>query len=210
MIPFKDDVPTYRKPVITVLLIVINCLVFAFQLTLPQDVHLASLHVFGVIPARVTRVSSYLVPEVTNPLVSLASSMFLHGGWLHLIGNMLYLWIFGNNVEDSMGHARFIAFYLLCGLVAAAAQIAANPSSTVPMIGASGAIAGVLGAYLILYPFARVHTLLIIFIFIKVITLPAIVVLLFWFLHQVMNSLGTVEDGLAAICAAAATRPQRR
>ena len=189
MIPFKDDVPTRTRPVVTVTLIVVNCLVFVFQLSLPEESHYALVHLFGAVPARMTKLPLYFAPELYNPLVSAFTSMFLHGGWLHLLGNMLYLWIFGNNVEDSMGFVRFIAFYLVCGLAAAAVQTAADPVSGVPMIGASGAIAGVLGAYLILHPFARVHTLLIIFIFIRVITLPAIVVLAFWFLIQLMYGL---------------------
>ena len=189
MIPFKDDVPTRRRQVVTVTLIVINCLVFLFQLSLPAESNYALLMIFGAVPARMTNISFYFAHELYNPLVSVFTSMFLHGGWLHLLGNMLYLWIFGNNVEDSMGRMRFVVFYLICGLAAAGLQIARNPVSDVPMIGASGAIAGVLGAYLILHPFARVHTLLIIFIFIRVITLPAIVVLCFWFLIQLMSSL---------------------
>ncbi|MBN2288888.1 MAG: rhomboid family intramembrane serine protease [Candidatus Glassbacteria bacterium] len=190
MIPFKDDVPTRTRPVVTVTLIVINCLVFLFQLSMPAESHQVLVQAFGVVPSRMTRVSSYLAAGLHNPLVSVLTAMFLHGGWLHLLGNMLYLWIFGNNVEDSMGHVRFIFFYLVCGLAATTAQVAAEPGSAAPMIGASGAIAGVLGAYLILHPFARVHTLLIIFIFIRVITLPAIVVLSFWFLIQLFSSLG--------------------
>jgi len=194
MIPFKDDVPTRRKPVITVTLIVINCLVFLFQLSLPAESQHALVQIFGIVPTRMTEVSFYFAPELYNPLVSTVTSMFLHGGWLHLLGNMLYLWIFGNNVEDSMGRFRFIVFYLICGMAAAAMQVARDPNSDIPMIGASGAIAGVLGAYLILHPFARVHTLLIIFIFIRVITLPAIVVLSFWFLIQLMSSLSPSVD----------------
>ena len=189
MIPFKDDVPTRSRPVVTVTLMVINCLVFLFQFSLPAESNYALLQIFGVVPARMTNISFYFIPEINNPLVSVFTSMFLHGGWLHLLGNMLYLWIFGNNVEDSMGRLRFIVFYLVCGLAAAALQIARDPVSDLPMIGASGAIAGVLGAYLILHPFARVHTLIIIFIFIRVITLPAIVVLAFWFLIQLISSL---------------------
>ena len=143
MIPFKDDVPTRRRPVITITLIVVNCLVFIFQLLLPPESHHTLLQAFGVVPARMTKISHYFVGELNNPLVSVFTAMFLHGGWLHLLGNMLYLWIFGNNVEDSMGRLRFIAFYLICGLAATAAQITAAPAAKVPMIGASGAISDV-------------------------------------------------------------------
>ena len=199
MIPFKDDVPTRTTPVITIGLIILNCLIFLYQLTLPVAEQKSMVYLFGVIPDKVLDLPLWSSRDLYNPAFSLISSMFLHGGWFHLAGNMLYLWIFGNNVEDSMGHLRFIFFYLLSGLVAAAAQIYSAPDSTVPMIGASGAISGVLGAYLILHPFARVHTLIFIFFFIRVIELPAIIVLTFWFLAQIVNSLaaGPGEAGVA-------------
>jgi membrane associated rhomboid family serine protease len=155
------------------------------------------VHLLGVVPARFTDLTSWTFPGVHNPAVSLVSSMFMHGGWLHLGGNMLYLWIFGNNVEDAMGHFRFVAFYLLCGAAAAAAQALSAPASTVPMIGASGAVSGILGAYLILHPFARVHTLIIIIFFVRIIELPALVVLGVWFMLQIMNSAGAAEAGVA-------------
>jgi membrane associated rhomboid family serine protease len=128
-------------------------------------------------------------PEIPLPL-TIFSSMFLHGGFLHLFGNMLYLWIFGNNIEDTLGHLRFLLFYLVCGLVAGLAQVFSNPESTVPMIGASGAVAGVLGAYLLLFPGARILTLFFIFIFIKFVRLPALVVLGFWFFIQLLGVWG--------------------
>jgi membrane associated rhomboid family serine protease len=123
--------------------------------------------------------------------------MFLHGGFLHIFGNMLYLWIFGNNIEDTLGHFRFLLFYLLCGFAAALAQVLASPGSTVPMIGASGAVAGVLGAYILLFPGARVLTLLIIIIFIKFIRLPALIVLGFWFFLQVLGVMGGAITNVA-------------
>ncbi|HUU28035.1 MAG TPA: rhomboid family intramembrane serine protease [archaeon] len=189
MIPFKDDVPTRTRPVVTVGLIVLNSLVFLFQQSLPQGMQKEVVYLFGAIPARVSQLPVWFSTDIHNPLISVVSSMFLHGGWLHLLGNMLYLWIFGNNVEDSMGHIRFIFFYLISGFAAAGAQVISAPDSTVPMIGASGAISGVLGAYLILHPFARVHTLVIIIFFIRVIPLPAIFVLGFWFFIQIANGL---------------------
>ena len=189
MIPFKDNVPTRIKPVVTLGLILVNCAVFLFQQSLPRDLYVETFYLFGAIPARVLHLDSWSSTSIYNPGLSLVTSMFMHGGWLHLAGNMLYLWIFGNNVEDSMGHLRFIIFYLLCGLVAASAQVFSDPESTVPMIGASGAVSGVLGAYLILHPFARVHTLIILIIFIQIIELPAILVLSVWFMLQIMNSL---------------------
>ncbi|HLA39611.1 MAG TPA: rhomboid family intramembrane serine protease [Candidatus Glassbacteria bacterium] len=193
MIPFKDNVPTRRPPVMTVLLIAVNCLVFIYQQTLPHDLQVDLVYLLGAVPARLADFQSWFFPGVHNPAVSLVSSMFMHGGWLHLGGNMLYLWIFGNNVEDSMGRLRFLVFYLFCGCVAAAAQVASAPESTVPMVGASGAVSGVLGAYLILHPFARVHTLIFIFFFIRVVELPAILVLGVWFMLQIFNSLAAPQ-----------------
>jgi membrane associated rhomboid family serine protease len=191
MIPFKDDVPTRSKPVVTVLFIVLNCLMFVFQLSLPQGASDLFVRAFGVVPLRLSASLTGNADIVgVHPLLTVFSSMFMHGGWLHLGGNMLYLWIFGNNVEDSMGRFRFVVFYLLSGIAAAATQVLADPHSTVPMVGASGAVAGVLGAYIILHPFARVYTLIIIIFFIRVVPLPAIFVLGVWFLLQILNGLG--------------------
>ncbi|MEA1996083.1 MAG: rhomboid family intramembrane serine protease [Gemmatimonadota bacterium] len=194
MIPFKNDVPTRRKPFVTVGLIAINCLVFIYQVSLPEKETLDLIYLFGAVPAVVTHFPAWGLTGTNHPALTLVSSMFLHGGLIHLLGNMLYLWIFGNNVEDSMGHLRFIVFYLACGLIAAAAQVFNAPHSEIPMIGASGAISGVLGAYLVIHPFARVHTLIFIFIFIRVVTLPAIIVLGIWFLLQIMSSLYIAPD----------------
>lgn len=152
MIPLHDDNPTSIKPYVTLALIASCTLVFLWQLSLGSG-GARAIYGLGVIPAvlldtKVLHPSLVLVP----PVVTVFTSMFLHGGWMHLIGNMLYLWIFGNNVEDAMGHGRFVAFYLLCGIAAVFAQVLPDPASTTPMIGASGAISGVLGAYLLLYP----------------------------------------------------------
>ena len=189
MIPFKDNIPTRTTPVVTIIFIVLNCVVHLYQQLLPLEDNVALVHLLGVVPARVTDIPSWFFPGLQNPALSMVGSMFMHGGWLHLGGNMLYLWIFGNNVEDAMGHVRFVAFYLLCGIAAAVAQVAGAPGSTIPMVGASGAVSGILGAYLILHPFARVHTLIIIIFFIRVIELPAMIVLGFWFMLQIINSL---------------------
>ena len=132
MIPFKDNVPTRTTPVVTIIIIALNCLVHIYQQLLPIDDSVAMVQLLGVVPARVTDLPSWFFPGLQNPAVSLFSSMFIHGGWLHLGGNMLYLWIFGNNVEDAMGHLRFVVFYLLCGVAAAAAQIIGAPGSTIP------------------------------------------------------------------------------
>jgi len=192
MIPFKDDNPTTISPIITVGLIIINCLVFLFQLSLGSDGVRQFVIQMGTIPYEITHLTNLPGSEAFSPFTTIFTSMFLHGGWMHLIGNMLYLWIFGNNIEDSMGHLRFIFFYLLTGVIASISHVISDPSSQIPSIGASGAIAGVLGAYLILFPFARVHVLFFFFIIIKVIRLPAVVVLGFWFILQLFEGLPSV------------------
>jgi membrane associated rhomboid family serine protease len=179
MIPLRDVIPSRTTPYITVTIIVLNAMAWLLELSLPVDVLPAFLRVYGVVPADF------------RP-ATLVTSMFLHGSWLHVIGNMWYLWIFGDNVEDRLGHGRFIVFYLLCGIVAAIGQIVIDPASTVPTIGASGAIAGVMGAYFILYPRSRVLTLVMLIIIWEVIELPAIVLLGFWFLFQLFNSVGSI------------------
>jgi len=187
MLPLKDDIPTRSTPVVTIGLILVNVAVHLYQLSLtfPQEQELALR--FGLVPGIVSQIPALDPGAVGASLLSFITSMFLHGDLLHLGGNMLFLWIFGNNVEDSMGRFRFLAFYLLCGLAAATAQIAAMPSSRIPMIGASGAIAGVLGAYLLLFPGARILTL-VPFFFVYLVRLPAWIVLGIWFLFQVLSS----------------------
>jgi len=186
MIPLHDDNPTSIRPVITISLIFLCALVFLWQLSLGPHVEQVIVKL-GVTPDLLLgRRSSADVPW---PLLTIVTSMFLHGGWMHLIGNMLYLWIFGNNVEDAMGHWRYLLFYLACGSAAVLAQALPSPQSTIPMIGASGAISGVLGAYLLLYPHARVLVLIPLGFLSRVIHLPAMVVLGFWFLLQVLSSL---------------------
>ncbi len=189
MIPLKDNIPTRSFPIITVAVIIVNIIVFLFQwLKLTPAQNELLYRSYGLIP-REFFLAATERPELLpyNALTAL-TSMFLHGGFFHLAGNMLYLWIFGNNVEDSMGHRRFLLFYLLSGLAAAAFQFFYEPLSNLPMIGASGAVSGILGAYLVLYPYARVKTLLIILIFIKIIELPALVLLTIWFFMQVLYS----------------------
>jgi membrane associated rhomboid family serine protease len=201
--PLKDNIPTRRFPVLTVTLIALNVLAFfGFQ---QAELSLGGAAVdeqnvidYGAIPYEVTHPGQQCVADGNQlecgtggaagqppTIVTLFTSMFMHGGLLHILGNMLFLWIFGNNIEDSMGRARFVVFYLLGGLVALAAQTAIDPDAAVPTIGASGAVAGVLGAYALLYPRARVVTLILIIIFFTVVELPALVVLGLWFLLQV-------------------------
>ncbi|RKH38361.1 rhomboid family intramembrane serine protease [Corallococcus llansteffanensis] len=203
MIPISDDNPTLRTPVMTYLLLGTLALVWVFfQGAGFNVVALASsICDLGLVPGELTgraplglavplgdNIACVVDNESINRLTPL-TSMFLHGSWGHLLGNVLFFWVFGNNIEDSMGRLRFLVFYLVCGLVAAAAHVAVDPTSPVPTVGASGAIAGVLGAYLVLYPRVRVNMLFIIFIFIRVFPIPAWGVLLWWFVLQVITGL---------------------
>ena len=178
MIPLRDIIPSRTIPYITVTIIIINALAWFFELALPRDVLPVFLQFYGVVPA-----------DFSPP--TLMTSMFLHGSWSHVIGNMWYLWIFGDNIEDQMGHGRFLLFYLLCGVAAAFGQMALAPQSTLPMIGASGAIAGVMGAYVVLFPRSRVLTLIPLIIIWEIIEVPAIFLLGFWFVMQLFSA-GTV------------------
>jgi membrane associated rhomboid family serine protease len=174
MIPLRDVIPSRTVPYITFTIIALNAVAWLFEVTLPHEVLNDFLTTYGVVPAALA-------------WPTLITSMFLHGSWLHVIGNMWSLWIFGDNVEDRLGHGRFIIFYLLCGIVAALGQVAMDPNSLLPTIGASGAIAGVMGAYIVLYPHSRVLTL-IPFIWLQVVELPAAVVLGFWFITQLFSA----------------------
>ena len=175
MIPLRDVIPSRTTPYITVTLIVLNAVAWFYEVSLPGDVLPLFLQVYGVVPARLHN-------------VTLVTSMFLHGSWMHVIGNMWYLWIFGDNVEDRVGHGRFIVFYLLCGIAASIGQILIDPGSTLPTIGASGAIAGVMGASFVLYPRSRVLTLVTLVFFWEVIEVPAIMLLGFWFVMQLFSA----------------------
>lgn len=193
MFPLKDDNPTRRFPVLTVGLILINVVVFFFEMSLGPPQIEALLNRFGVVPARFDE------GRLGHAVLTLFTSQFLHGGVLHVGGNMLYLWIFGNNIEDQLGRTGFLFFYLAGGAIAALAQVLSNPQSTVPAVGASGAIAAVLGAYLVLFPKAQVHTLIILFIFIRIVPVPAALWLGIWFAIQVFSAAGsrTQEGGVA-------------
>ena len=184
MFPLKDDIPAERAPVVCILLIVINVLAFLYELSFGPSIE-RFVTAYAVVPGRFSH-------DPVGQLSTLFTSMFLHGGWGHLFGNMLYLWIFGDNVEDRLGHAGFLAFYLVCGLAAGFAHILTNAGSMVPTVGASGAIAGVLGAYLVLFPRARVLTLTPWF---STILVPSIFFLGIWFLMQVFS--GAVQLSVA-------------
>jgi membrane associated rhomboid family serine protease len=193
-IPLRDDNPTRRVPYMTVFFIALNVLVFVYQLISPQGLQFF-VYKMGAIPYEITHFKSLPLVSIESgetlsrlsPPLTLIASMFMHGGLFHLIFNMLYLWIFGNNIEDFLGPVLFVLFYLLSGLGASITHILFNPNSQVPVIGASGAIAGVLGAYLILYPQTRVLTLVFLFFFIRIIPIPAAFVLGLWFLIQLLN-----------------------
>ncbi len=197
MIPFKDDNPATRFPFVTISLIVVNTLVFFMQAVSPSDPGRIAF-AYGAIPRFLLTMKTV---QPIHPVLTVFSSMFMHGGLVHLGTNMLYLWIFGNNIEDRLGHGRFVIFYLLCGVVAAYSHAVANPSSMIPMIGASGAIAGILGAYLLLFPRARVHTIIFLGFFVQVVRLPAVFVIGLWILIQfasgLMDNAAATRGGVA-------------
>jgi|SRR6478736_453346 len=174
MIPLRDVIPSRTTPGVTISIIAINIAIYLFGLFLTDRGRDSFILAFGLVPAYFT-------------LVSVFTSMFVHGGLVHLIGNMLFLWIFGDNIEDRLGHGRFIAFYVMCGIAAALAQVALNPNSLIPMVGASGAIAGVMGAYLVLYPHSRILMLFPFPVFLF--ELPAVVFLGIWFVVQFLNGI---------------------
>jgi membrane associated rhomboid family serine protease len=186
-----------RTPFVTYVLIALNILIFLFQITLPDPALREFIFRWGAIPAQISQ---------GQDLYGLLSSMFLHGGWMHIIGNMLFLYVFGDNVEDAMGHARFLVFYLLCGLAAGGAQVWIDSTSQIPLVGASGAISGVLGAYIVLFPHGRIRTLIFLGYFVTVMLIPAWVQIGVWIVLQLLNgflSLGvrTEETGGVAFWA---------
>jgi Uncharacterized membrane protein (homolog of Drosophila rhomboid) len=196
MIPLHDDNPTEIVPVLTIAIIVICVLVFLWQSSLVEQGYQAAIYSLGAIPAVLLNKSHLPTElELVPAYLTVFTSMFMHGGFMHLAGNMLYLWIFGNNVEDAMGHMRFVIFYLLCGIAAVIGQVAQNPASEIPMIGASGAISGVLGAYLLLYPHARVLVLIPLGFYARMMRLPAGWVLVLWFIIQIFSSLAASKSG---------------
>ena len=190
MIPLRDNVPTRTAPIITATLVVVNILVFVWSLTLPGGSERRLINTYAFVPRDLLLSLGSRLDLLPYNVLTIFTSMFLHGGVLHVGGNMLYLWIFGNNVEDSAGHVRFLAFYLCSGLAACGAQFSYDPSSAVPMIGASGAVSGILGAYLLLFPWARVKTLIFILLFITTVDIPAVILLSAWFFMQIAFSQG--------------------
>jgi membrane associated rhomboid family serine protease len=212
MFPLRDDNPTLRPPIATVLIVTANVLAWLFVQGLGADGALArSICNLGLIPADVLGLATSgtavpLTKELAcilggdGPFYTPVTSMFLHGSWMHIIVNMWFLWVFGDNVEDAMGAFRFLVFYLICGLAAAAVQIITDPDSTIPMVGASGAIGGVMGAYARLYPRVRVQTLIFLGFFVTIIGVPAMLILGYWFLLQFLSglpALGETTGGVA-------------
>ena len=192
MIPIRDDQPSFTTPFINYLLIVLNILVFLYEVHMPSPERQDFVKAFGVEPIRVLAGFGLVNAHVPNPSVlPMLTSMFLHASWLHLIGNMWVLWIFGDNIEDYLGHFGYLVFYIVSGLAGSLLHIALNPNSTVPSVGASGAIAGVMGAYFLLYPSARVLTLVPLIIFFTFIWLPAWIVLGYWFVLQFLSGAAT-------------------
>jgi len=179
MFPLRDTQPSHSRPVVTVLLIVVNMLAFLYETSLDDYSLNLLLESYGVVPGRLY-------------LPSLITSMFLHGGWMHVLGNMWFLWIFGDNIEDTMGRGKYLLFYLLSGVAAALTHIVLNPSSDLPTVGASGAIAGVMGAYLIKFPHSRILTLVPIFFFFTTFEVPAVLMLAYWFLIQIFSGAGSI------------------
>ncbi len=196
MLPLRDDNPKFSRPVVNYTIIALNVLIFLYELSLGPYTRSFFLR-YGLIPFEYTHLVDIGIPSAIP--WNLLTSMFLHGSFAHIAGNMLYLWIFGDNVEDRMGHGKYLLFYILAGLAAALTQILMNPSSKVPMIGASGAISGVLGAYAVLFPRARVYTLVpnpILFgLFYSIVALPAFLLLGFWFLFQLLFGFASLPAG---------------
>lgn len=191
MIPIRDDAPHFSTPYVTYFLVGLNVVVFLFELAFPLPQRNALMFQFGLVPAKITGLLSaqHVAPDAA--FLPVLTSMFMHASWLHLIFNMWALWIFGDNVEDYLGHFRYLVFYLLAGIGASALHILLNLGSTVPSVGASGAIAGVMGAYLILFPSARVLTLVPLIVFFTFINLPAWLVLGYWFVAQFLSGAAT-------------------
>jgi len=190
VIPYKDDNPTQLFPFITIGIIILNIAVFISELASRAGMNTIT-YAYGAIPYSLLTFESQ---QPVHPALTVFSSMFMHGGLFHLGGNMLYLWIFGNNIEDRLGHVRFIIFYLFCGICAAYSHALTNPDSAIPMIGASGAVSGILGAYILLFPRANVHTLLFLGFFITTVKIPALIVIGFWAIIQFLS--GMVSSGL--------------
>jgi len=196
MIPLRDANPSRSFPIVTIVFIIINVIIFLHEVSLGRNLD-EFFNVFALIPGKYFDQGARGGFNFIGRFYPFITSQFLHGGWMHLIGNMWFLWIFGDNIEDRLGHGKYIVFYLLCGVTAGLTHVYSNPSSPVPTVGASGAIAGVMGAYTILYPRAKVLTLFIFFFFIRFIEVPAFVFLGVWFVIQFLSGAATMVSGEA-------------
>ncbi len=196
MIPLRDANPSRSFPIVTILFIVFNVFIFLYEVSLGRNLD-EFFNVFALIPEKYFYLGALGGFNLVGRFYPFITSQFLHGGWMHLIGNMWFLWIFGDNIEDRLGHGKYILFYLLCGVTAGLTHVYTNPSSQVPTVGASGAIAGVMGAYTILYPRAKVLTLFIFFFFIRFIEVPAFLFLGVWFVIQFLSGAATMASGSA-------------
>ena len=202
MIPLYDRNPTRRFPIVTVSLIAVCFVVFLYELSITMggggDAALERFFdTWGAVPSKITA-SIDSGSYVSQATLGIVTSIFLHGGWLHILGNMLYLWIFGNNVEDRLGRVGFLLFYLVGGIVAALTQVAIDPQSTQPLVGASGAIAAALGAYIVLFPGARILSLVFLGFFYQLLNVPALVILGFWFVLQLISGFGSLGGDTAS------------
>lgn len=199
MIPLRDSVRSSTFPIVNVSIILLNVLIYIWEVSMtPSDLNLV-FHELGVIPAEVMH-TVYLGAPLTPVLVTFVTATFLHGGWVHVIGNMLFLWVFGDNIEDRLGHFKYLLFYLLAGLAGGLFHVLSDPTSTIPVVGASGAVAGVLGAYIVAYPHSRVLALVPIFIFFTLMEVRAVIFIALWFLIQLFNgvaALGGVTNPVA-------------
>jgi len=194
MIPLRDNIPHRRKPIVTVLILIVNIVVFLYEISLGQRLE-EFIYLYGFIPH-----SLFLPISFLSKIKPLFTSMFLHASWAHLVGNMLFLWIFADNVEDRLGHFNFLIFYVLCGFGASLSHLIMSSHSRIPAVGASGAIAGVLGAYLVMFPSAKVLTLIPLFIFWQIVEVPAFIFLGVWFIYQFLlgvSSIGGTQAGIA-------------
>ncbi len=189
MIPIKDINPSRTTPVVTILIIIVCFFVFLYEVILPPDLREIFISMFAVIPYEITHGVDVPPPDPLTPYGNLISYQYLHGSWMHILGNMLFLWVFGDNVEDKLGKLKYFIFYTVCGIVAALIQVLVYPNSNIPLIGASGAISGVLGAYAVLFPRAQIITLIFIFFLVDVVAVPAAVWIAAWFMIQFISAM---------------------
>ncbi|HZP32583.1 MAG TPA: rhomboid family intramembrane serine protease [Candidatus Acidoferrales bacterium] len=192
MIPLRSEIKRHSFPLINILLILANIAVFIYQLSLPPRAGELLVQQFGLVPLRAERALAHPGPQLGPAFLPLVTSMFLHGGFLHILGNMLFLWVFGGNVEDRLGHLKYLGFYFICGIGAGMAQLLVSWGSRLPSIGASGAISGVMGAYIVLYPGGRILMLIPLLFFFFTVRIPALIVLGYWFVIQFLSGLSTI------------------